>query len=71
MSNPKIKIVVFVNNKRKDTDPDLTGRIENESGEIVNNVVLWLNKAKSGAEYYSGYLNPPTQKKDAAGNPSK
>lgn len=71
MSNPKTKIVLFVNNKRKDTDPDLTGRIEDESGKPINNVVLWLNTSKKGQEYYSGYLNPPTPPKDATGNAHK
>lgn len=65
MNNPKTKIVLFENIKKKDSDPDLSGRIENEAGEIVNNVVIWLNTSKTGLEYYSGYLNPPTPKKDA------
>ena len=53
--NPK-KVKVFSNNKRTNTDPDLTGFVT-VGDEKIQRISLWLNVAKNGDQYYSGYLN--------------
>lgn len=50
------KVKVFSNNKRTNNDPDLTGFVSVGENKIQR-ISLWLNKSKTGEQYYSGYIN--------------
>jgi hypothetical protein len=50
------KVKVFSNTKRTNNDPDLTGFVSVGENKIQR-ISLWLNKSKTGEQYYSGYLN--------------
>lgn len=59
-----MKIALFVNTKREGkNDPDLTGRITDDSGNELHSVSLWLNTSKVGTQYYSGYVKEPKNSK--------
>jgi uncharacterized protein (DUF736 family) len=61
----KKRIVLFSKEKKKNSDPDYSGKIM--LGEIeLHQVALWKNKSKEGLDYLSGYINDP-YKKDESG----
>lgn len=61
-----IRLVAFINEDKKNPkQPDINVYIQAEKGEKKTEAAtLWLNKSKSGKDYFSGYDN---EKKELVG----
>jgi uncharacterized protein (DUF736 family) len=61
-----MKIVIFKNNKKRagKQDPDFTGTIQDENKKILQEVILWEQKSKTGLTYLSGKVIDPQPKQE-------
>lgn len=54
MDNKKNSIVIFINQKKNDRQPDLTGKITIDGKEYEFSA--WTKTSKNGKDYYSGVV---------------
>lgn len=58
MKNEKTIVIFPVKEKKTNSHPDFTGKIQ-EGDKVINEVVLWWNESKTGNKYLKGKINEP------------